>query len=66
MRAVRTEKRVVTLDEFQHNLLINGMNEFRNNLLNAKQPTEDVDDLLLKLLDAPTRREKKRDTGFDR
>lgn len=63
---MRTEKRVVTLDEFQHNLLINGMNEFRNDLLNAKQPTEDVDELLLKLMDAPTRREKKRDTSFDR
>ena len=63
---MRAEKRVVTLDEFQHNLLINGMNEFRNDLLNAKQPTEDVDDLLLKLLDAPTRKEKRRDSGYDR
>lgn len=63
---MRTEKHVVTLDEFQHNLLINGMNEYRNDLLNAKQPTEDVDELLLKLMDAPTRREKKRYTGFDR
>lgn len=63
---MRAEKHIVTLDEFQHNLLINGLNEFRNDLLNAKQPTEDVDELLLKLLDAPTRREKKRDTGFDR
>ena len=63
---MRTEKRVVTLDEFQHNLLINGMNEFRNDLLSTKQPTEDVDDLLLKLLNAPTHKEKRRETGRDR
>ena len=60
------KKTKLKLTDFECNLLINGMNEFRNDLLNAKQPTEDVDDLLLKLLDAPTRREKKRDTGFDR
>ena len=32
-------------------MLINGMNEFRNMLLAEKLPTEDVDELLLKIID---------------
>ncbi len=63
---MKAEKRVVTLDEFQQNLLINGMNEYRNDLLEDQKPTEDVDDLLLKLIHTPTRKEKRRDTGYDR
>ena len=63
---MRAEKHVVTLDEFQHNLLIKGMNEYRNDLLQERKPTEDVDDLLLKLIRAPTQKEKRRDTGYDR
>ena len=39
------------LDSFECNLLINGMNEFRNMLLAEDLPTEDVDELLLKLID---------------
>ena len=63
---MRAEKHVVTLDEFQHNLLINGLNAFRNDLLAERKPTEDVDDLILKLIRAPIRKEKRRDAGFDR
>ena len=35
---------------FECNLLINGMNEFRNMLLAEDLPTEDVDELLLKII----------------
>ena len=41
----------VKLTDFECNLLINGMNEFRNMLLAAGLPTEDVDELLLKIID---------------
>lgn len=57
---MRSDKRVIALDEFQHNLLVNGMNEFRNELLEEDKPTEDVDRLLLMIIDAPTMREKRR------
>ena len=36
---------------FVCNLLVNGMNEFRNMLLAEDLPTEDVDELLLKIID---------------
>ena len=57
---MREEKRVICVDDFQHNLLINGMNEFRNELLEEAKPTEDVDELLLMIIDAPTKKELKR------
>ena len=40
---------------FECNLLINGMNEFRNMLLAEDLPTEDVDELLLKIIDKSER-----------
>lgn len=57
---MREEKRVICVDDFQHNLLINGMNEFRNELLEEEKPTEDVDELILMIIDAPTKKELKR------
>jgi len=57
---MRSDKRVIALDDFQHNLLVNGMNEFRNELLAEDKPTEDVDRLLLMIIDAPTIRERRR------
>ena len=60
------DKRVVTINEFEQNLLINGMNEFRNQLLQDDRPTEDIDELLLKLIDAKTKRELRRDPDRER
>ena len=57
---MKTDKRVITVDSFEHDLLINGFNEFRNKLLSEDKPTEDVDSLLIKLLDAPLLKEKRR------
>ena len=37
--------------DFECNLLINGMNEFRNMLLAEGLPTDDVDELLIKIID---------------
>ena len=45
------KKRRFKLDSFECNLLINGMIEFRNMLLAENLPTEDVNELLLKLID---------------
>lgn len=45
------KKTKLKLTDFECNLLINGMNEFRNMLLVEDLPTEDVDELLLKIID---------------
>lgn len=54
------EKRVVMLDDFEQRLMVNGLTDFRNDLLREDKPTEDVDDLILKVIDAPMKREKRR------
>jgi hypothetical protein len=54
------DKVVVTLDSFEQRLMVNGLNDFRNDLIRDDKPTEDIDELLLKVIDAPTRKEKKR------
>ena len=57
------EKKVVTVTEFEHRILVRGMNEFRSQLIETGRPTEDVDRILLKLIDAPTKKERR---WFDR
>lgn len=59
---MREEKRVITVNDFEQNLLVNGINEFRNMLLEQAMPTEDVDKLLIKVIDAPPQRKRR----FDR
>ena len=48
------EKRVIVLDSEEQALMINGLNGFRKTLLEQDMPTEDLEDLMLKVIDAPT------------
>ena len=57
------EKKVITLDDFEQRLMVSGLMDFRNDLLKEEKPTEDINDVLLKVIDAPTKKEKRR---FDR
>lgn len=52
------DKRVVMLDDFEQRLMVNGLTDFRNDLLRAEKPTEDVDNLILKVIDAPTKKRR--------
>lgn len=54
------EKRVIEVDDFDHRLMVNGLADFRNDLIRDEKPTEDVDELLLKIIDAPTKKEKRK------
>ena len=47
------EKKIITVDDFDHRLMVNGLNNFRNDLIKEDKPTEDVDELILKVIDAP-------------
>ena len=51
----------VDLDSFEQRLVVKGMNNFRNELIRDEKPTEDVDDILIKIIDAPQRK-RRRDT----
>ena len=52
----KTEKRVLTLDRYEHGIVINALNEMRNDLLEEERPTDIVDEILLKAIDAPTKK----------
>ena len=54
------EKKVLTLDEFEQRLMVSGLMDFRNDLLKDDKPTEDINDLILKVIDAPPKKEKRR------
>lgn len=40
--------------------MVSGLMDFRNDLLRDEKPTEDINDLILKVIDAPTKKEKRR------
>ena len=52
----KEEKRIVALDRYEHGVLVNALNEQRNDLLAEQRPTDAVDDVLLKVIDAPTKK----------
>lgn len=54
------EKKIIAVDDFEHRLMVNGLTDFRNDLIKEDKPTEDVDELILKVIDAPTKKEKRK------
>lgn len=50
------EKRVVELTNFEYRLMVGGLASFRNDLIQEEKPTEDVNELLLKVIDAPKKK----------
>lgn len=59
----KEEKRVLELDRYEHGVVINALNEMRNDLIGESRPTDIVDELLLKTIDAPTKKGKIRDVA---
>ena len=57
----KEEKRVLTLDNSEHGVVVNALNEMRNDLLEEPRSTDIVDEVLLKAIDAPTKKVKCRD-----
>ena len=53
---VQDVKHKVTLDDFEHRLLIGCVNVARTMYLEEKKPTEDVDDLLVKIIKASSKK----------
>ena len=47
------KKRRIILTDFEHRLMVRALAEFRNQLLGDGKPTVDINDLILKVIDAP-------------
>ena len=52
----KKEKRVLTLDKYEHGIVINALNEMRNDFIEEERPTDIVDEVLLKAIDAPAKK----------
>ena len=46
----KQDMRVLTLDPYQHGVVINALNNLRNDLIEDKRPTDIVDEVSLKPL----------------
>ena len=60
------DKRVIEVDEYQQRLIIGSLNDTRNDLVAQGRDTDFVDETLIDVLDAPTRKEQKRHKEIER
>lgn len=49
---MRDEKSYIALDDFEHRIVVDCMNEMRNNRIANGKYTDAVDEVLLKIIDA--------------
>ena len=56
----KEEKRILALDQYEHGVVINALNTIRNDLLEEQRPTDIVDEVLLKTIDAPVKKVRSR------
>jgi len=52
---IKIEKRIIALNPYEHGVVINALNDMRNELIEEDRPTDMVDEILLKTIDAPTK-----------
>lgn len=57
---MREESTVVVLDPYEEGAVITGLNRLRNEGIERQEPTDFVDDLMLKILHAPKRKARVR------
>ena len=55
----KQEKVVLTLDSYEHGIMIRALNELRNDMLEEQRDPGPVEDVLLKTIDAPAQKDKK-------
>jgi len=55
-----TTYRVLLMNPDEQRLVVRSLYELRNGLLEIDGPVEDVEDLLMKTIDAPTKKEQRR------
>ena len=53
-------KKVLTFGQDEQEMMVRRLYDMRNSALERNIPTEEVEDLILKVIDAPTRKERRR------
>lgn len=57
----KEEMRLLALDQYQHGVVINALNDMRNDLIKEHKPTDILDEVLLMTLDAPIKKVRCKD-----
>ena len=57
----KEEKHILMLNRYEQGVVINALNEMRNDLIGEERPTDIVDEVLLKTIDAPIKKVRSRD-----
>lgn len=57
---MKENERLLSLDHYEHGIVVHALHALRNDLIGEKRPTDAVDDLLLKTIDAPYQKHKRR------
>lgn len=53
------DTKILELDKYEYGILINALNQLRNNLIKEEESTDVINELLLKVIDAPDKSQKK-------
>ena len=53
-------KRVIEVSDFEHRLMVNCMRTARNEFIDEGAPTEDVSRLMVKVMEAPIKKAKRK------
>ncbi len=54
------QKRIIAVTDRQQRVMVRGLTDARNGAIREGKPTEDLDEVILMTIDAPTKREKRR------
>ena len=55
---MRDKRWVLKLDDYEHRLLLRALSDLRNTQIQLEQPTEPIDDLIVRASEAPIQRVK--------
>ena len=55
------EKRIIEVDDYQYGLIVNSLNDKRNDFVEQGKDTSFVDDTLIDVMDAPTKRQRRKE-----
>jgi hypothetical protein len=57
---MRGQQKIVSLDDYEEGAVINALNDMRSKGIAEQQPTDFVDDLILKIIRTPRRKARVR------
>ena len=53
---MKAKRKYFYLDDFEHRLLVGSLMTARNEYIHDEKPTEDINELILKIIDAPSKK----------